>query len=226
MADHVFAALVWLFRRLQDEYVRRNGYHREKHDAQFGPVNALRSVRRSQPDNTADRDHEWYHPPQRNPSRGVPCRLAVAPPLHGDAFSFDAWSKIETAADDDRSRSNENVIRGQQTSEPFFAGERGPRGGVFHIMEYASWKRDRFSHVERKMARHDRAEHSGRFDGQRARAAKAASIGKSAPCEIPPPGRLPPSKTSDWPASGLDSSRSLAGDRCPRSLWLGAQAWP
>jgi hypothetical protein len=54
---------------------------------------------------------------------GVPCRLAVAPPLHCDAFSFDAWSKIEIAADNDRSSRNENVICGQQTSEPFFAGK-------------------------------------------------------------------------------------------------------
>ena len=35
---------------------------------------------------------------------------------------------------------------------------------------------------------------------RRAHAAKAVSIGKSAPCEIPPPKHLPQSKTTDWPA--------------------------
>jgi hypothetical protein len=59
---------------------------------------------------------------------------------------------------------------------------------------------------------------------QQARAAKAASIGKSAPCEILPPKRLPLSKTNDWPASGVDSSRNLAGDRCLRILRPAAPA--
>ena len=61
---------------------------------------------------------------------------------------------------------------------------------------------------------------------QRAHAAKAVSIGKSAPCEIPPPKHLPQSKTTDWPASGVDSSRNLAGDKRLRSLRPAAPAWP
>jgi hypothetical protein len=57
-----------------------------------------------------------------------------------------------------------------------------------------------------------------------AHGAKAVSIGKSAPCEIPQPKHLPQSKTTDWPASGVDSSHNLAGDKCPRSLWRAARA--